>query len=114
MKNFRNIFLLHIISLVFICCAPTIYKPTIEDVDLANKKWNNVSMDELQKGYSLYVAKCGSCHFLHRPTQFAEVRWLEILPIMAKKAKLNEEELDNITKYIISKSYAPNSHDKKK
>lgn len=85
----------------------------MEDVDYATKKWNTSSMDQLNKGYLLYVSKCGSCHYLHKPAKFPEAKWLEVLPKMGKKAKLNEEEINCISKYIISKCNATNSSGKK-
>ena len=114
MKRSRNNFLLLItISVLFICCAPAILKPTMEDVDSAKKKWNDASLDQLNKGYSLYVAKCGACHFLYKPSQFTESKWLEMFPKMKLKAKLNDEQIDLIMKYVITKYNSTNSSDKK-
>lgn len=104
MKKIRNIFLLLACVTVFLIgCAPAIIKPTLLDVDQAKKKWNDVSLDQLNQGYSLYVAKCGSCHFLYNPAKFPESKWLEIFPKMKIKAKINDEQIDLIMKYIITK-----------
>ncbi len=69
MNGLRNkISLLFFVSVFLVCCAPVVIKPTMEDIDIAKKKWNDVSFDQLNMGYSLYVAKCGSCHYLYKPT----------------------------------------------
>ena len=114
MNGLKNKFLLlTCISIFFICCAPAIIKPTIEDVNFAKQKWNDVSLAQLNNGYSLYVAKCGGCHFLHKINELNENRWLEILPIMSKKAKLTDEQNDLVMKYIITKCKSANSSAKK-
>ena len=91
-------------SLIF-CCSPLAFKPTQEDVDLAKKKWNDVTTDQLKNGYKLYTAKCGGCHFLPVPKDYSEKEWLDILPEMSQKCKLSHEEYDNVFKYVITKSY---------
>lgn len=104
MKELKNKYLLlTTISIFLICCAPAIIKPTMEDVDVAKKKWNDVSLDQLDKGYSLYVSKCGSCHFLYKPSRFPESKWLEMFPKMKIKAKITDEQIDLIMKYVITK-----------
>ncbi|MCX6296062.1 MAG: hypothetical protein NTX97_08345 [Bacteroidetes bacterium] len=98
-----------LISIIFcislVCCSTVGFKLTVEDETLAKTKWDDSSLEQLNAGYKLYVAKCGGCHFLRAPNRYPEKRWLEILPIMDKKAKLSLEQSDLIMKYVITKSY---------
>jgi hypothetical protein len=114
MQKLKNKLLLLIgVSLFFMCCAPVIIKPTLQDVDQAKQKWTDVTLDQLNKGYSLYVAKCGSCHFLYKPTKFTEREWLEMFPKMKIKAKIDDEQIDLIMKYIITKCNSSEPSNKK-
>ncbi len=88
-----------------ICCSPVGFKLTVEDVALAKTKWDDSSSELLDAGFNLYVAKCGGCHLLMTPNRYTEKRWLEILPIMDKKAKLSLEQSNLIMKYVITKSF---------
>jgi len=92
------------LSCMFICCSPIIFKPTIEDVDLAKKTWSDASIEQLNDGCSLYVAKCGGCHLLHTPNEFTEKQWIELLPEMTARAKLTTQQNDLVLKYVVTKS----------
>ncbi len=93
-------------SILLVCCSPISFKPTQDDVGLANKKWTNVTIEQLNAGFKFYTAKCSGCHFLPVPNEYSEKRWLMILPEMSEKSKLSHEEYDLIQKYVITKSYA--------
>jgi hypothetical protein len=81
-------------------------KPTQRDVDFANKKWQGaITVETMEKGYSLYIGKCGGCHYLHKPSEFNEEKWMKILPEMGKEAKVTQEQYDLILQYVITKSY---------
>jgi hypothetical protein len=90
----------------FICCSPLTFKPTQADVDFATTKWGVTTHEQMEKGYSLYVGKCGGCHYLHKPNEYSEKKWMEILPEMGKEAKVDQEQYDLILRYVITKSYA--------
>lgn len=95
------------IFILLVCCSPVGFKLTVEDVELAKTKWNDITQEQLNAGNKLYVAKCGGCHLLYTPNNYSEKKWLEVLPVMEKKAKLMQEQSDLIMKYVITKSYTP-------
>ena len=101
----KKIFILFIISILFVCCSLLVFKPTTRDVEFANTKWSGTTVEQLQKGYSLYIGKCGGCHYLHKPTEMKEEDWMKILPDMSHDAKLTAEQYDLVVRYIITKSY---------
>jgi hypothetical protein len=77
--------------------------PPIEtDVAVAKKHWSDASLSQLNAGHTLYINKCGNCHYLHRPDKYSNEKWHEMIPIMAKKAKLDSLQVDLITKYIFT------------
>ncbi|MBI4946721.1 MAG: hypothetical protein HY840_10000 [Bacteroidetes bacterium] len=95
-------FPLFLISLFLLCCTPSLMPPIETDVDIARRQWKNSSLSQLNEGYTLYINKCGHCHYLHRPDQYPDEKWNKMLPIMGKRAKLDSLQLDLITKYIFT------------
>ena len=90
-------------SIFFICCSPILLKPVEQDVSHAKTRWPEVTAADLQSGYNIFVNKCGGCHLLYTPEKYSEERWLKIIPDMAKKAKITEEQESLLTKYILTK-----------
>jgi mono/diheme cytochrome c family protein len=52
-------------------------------------------------GRELFVSKCNSCHQLHNPHQFSEAEWDSLLVVMKRKAKINEEQRNEIFSWIM-------------
>jgi cytochrome c1 len=62
-------------------------------------------MDELNRGYKLYIDYCSACHRLHKPDEFTISQWNKILPEMYSKAKLvSDDKKESIRNYVIAKS----------
>jgi hypothetical protein len=51
-------------------------------------------------GQNTYNMKCGRCHGLKVVTDYGDVRWVEIMAVMATKANLNETEKANVLAYV--------------
>lgn len=85
-------------------CAPSVYKPTVADVECGKKQYADLSLEQLQAGMDLYSVKCGSCHTLYRPQDISRERWDRVLPDMKQEAKLTEEEYQQISRYILVKN----------
>lgn len=52
-----------------------------------------------------YALKCaGSCHRIYKPHEYTAEQWREILPDMAKRAKLTEAEAKRIEAYLLKNS----------
>ena len=82
-------------------CASTLLTPTEFDSQRASLKWSDMNLEKMQTAHRLYINKCGNCHFLYRPNRFSEEKWRAEMPDMKKEAKLNDEQIDLITKYIL-------------
>jgi mono/diheme cytochrome c family protein len=51
-------------------------------------------------GMQTYNAKCGTCHGLKVTTNYTSDRWASILAVMAPKARLTEDEKNNVFAYV--------------
>jgi len=83
--------------LIFVlqACSPGLYIPT-----LADSQKSGVSADSLAIGRKIYVNNCSNCHSLYRPEHFTKRDWAKVMPVMQKKAKINNEQRELIVKYL--------------
>lgn len=51
-------------------------------------------------GQKTFNAKCGRCHGLKVPSEYTDVRWVQIMQVMATKANLDETEKANVLAYV--------------
>ena len=84
------------------CCTPKLAPPTPVDAERGKVSWDECSIEKLKEGHTLYINKCGSCHALKMPRSENEEGWKKIVPPMAQKAKLNEEEEALILHYLLT------------
>lgn len=87
---------------LIIACSPRLIKPTLTDETRGKNLYADVSLASLEKGHELYIAKCGSCHKLHKPDSESEAEWRKILPVMARKAKLDPRQYELIERYVFT------------
>jgi hypothetical protein len=60
----------------------------------------SATMSPEQMGQSTYNAKCGRCHGLKVVDEYTDLRWVQIMQVMATKANLNETEKANVLVYV--------------
>lgn len=53
-----------------------------------------------QHGQATYSTKCGRCHGLKVTTDYTVDRWITVMQVMALKAKLSDEEKENVLAYV--------------
>jgi hypothetical protein len=95
-----------LLLLFYICiqsCSPARSLPTEQEVSLAKKEWKDVDLISLRTGCSLYSGKCGRCHELYKPGEYSEDDWADILPHMARKAKITDAEQELIRRFILTR-----------
>jgi mono/diheme cytochrome c family protein len=100
MKKFLKIIF---IAGFFFSCSASLLLPTISDVTVAKKYWSDADSLSLRQGYYLYVNKCGACHTLYNPAKFPEEKWKKEVPLMMPRAKINEQQVELILRYILTK-----------
>ena len=59
-----------------------------------------VSADDLVTGKKVYTAKCARCHKFYDPTAYDDTKWNEWMQKMKLKAKLNDAQYQQLTKYV--------------
>lgn len=92
-----------VVAVFCFCCSPSVYKPTVADVESGKKNYSDLTIEQLNSGFHLYTNKCGSCHTLYKPQEITKDRWAKILPDMKIEAHLSDKEYELITRYIKSK-----------
>ena len=84
-------------------CSPKIHPPTSQQIDQAVKENPDANSDIIQMGFQVYTNKCGTCHELHKPAEFMQTKWEnDILPMMGKKAKLTDQEYNQVKAYVFA------------
>src|SRR5262245_29492695 len=55
--------------------------------------------EELDAGKKIYTGKCAKCHKLRDPNKYDQVAWDKWMDKMKKKAKLTDEQFQQLTEY---------------
>ncbi len=55
---------------------------------------------QVEEGFNLQAQYCGRCHKVKNAENYTREQWNDILPRMAKKAKITEEQQATINEYI--------------
>jgi hypothetical protein len=87
-----------------VCCSPSLYKPTLADVECGKKEYPDLTIGQMNQGMELYSNKCGSCHTLYKPKEVSRAKWDKILPEMKLEAKLSDKEYELISRYVKAKN----------
>ncbi len=98
----KKYFSIAIALLLVYCCTPLIKPPAETDLQVAQKHWKDATASQLNEGYSLFIHRCGNCHYLYRPSRFSEEKWKQEIPEMGKKAKLDPPQTEAIMRYILT------------
>jgi hypothetical protein len=77
-------------------CAPKFYTPAEANITAS------ATLEELNKGKTLLMDKCGSCHGAPSPRKHDSSGWVTTLDNMQPKAKINDAEKALIFKYLTS------------
>ena len=86
------------------CTATKLITPTQSDADRGAQKFQGYTMSDLDQGKAIYVSHCNKCHRYKVPESRDETKWDNIIPKMAKKAKLDSEQESLVLKYVVTMS----------
>jgi cytochrome c len=81
-------------------CAETLPPPVAVDVTRAQASWPSTTLADLERGRELYRSRCTACHSLYAPGTYSPERWQKLLPEMFQKARLDEGERRDVTRYL--------------
>lgn len=70
-------------------------------IDKQLEAYKNYSDQKVAMGNELWETKCSSCHDLHKPESRTADKWIGIMKVMGKKAKLNQLEYGMISAYLV-------------
>ena len=101
-KHSMNKFILFSAILIFASCSSKIITLTQADADRAAKTNQNVTLTSLQEGQKLYSITCNQCHGLKTPQSRTKEKWMKVIPKMSVKAKINPEQEELITQYLLT------------
>jgi hypothetical protein len=87
---------------VFSCRPLLLIDPGQKDIARADEKFPGTTLEDLQKGKKIFESNCNKCHSLKMPFRVTEERIYKVLPVMAKRAKLDAKEEDLVLRYLIT------------
>ena len=87
---------------VLFACAGQIPRPTSLQAEWAAQRWPGTTSERLETGRALYVLKCSGCHTLRLPSVYSEERWPAILDKMQKRAKITDDEKQQILQFVLT------------
>ena len=88
-------------------CSAKLTMPTDSDAARGTKKYNGITLSDLNNGKTLYEQKCTQCHNAKKPSSKSEEKWKKIVPEMAQKAikkgktPISESEQQTIIRYLV-------------
>lgn len=80
-----------------------IYVPGEEELAVIQPYYKDITLDKLNKGYSLYAqSACIQCHSAKNIYTIETAQWKDILNDMSEKAKISDEQKDAVNKYVLA------------
>lgn len=93
------------VALLVLSCGPGYTVPPVSP-QLAKISPSPVS--QLERGYSVHQAKCAKCHPFENPADYeAGELTREIMPVMARKAKLAPADAQAVLAYLLAARQLP-------
>jgi mono/diheme cytochrome c family protein len=90
---------------VFLACGPGYVAPPVSPQLV---KASGAPMSRIERGYVVHQAKCAKCHAFEDPADYGidELRD-EIMPVMARKSKLNDADSAAVLAYLLAARSLP-------
>lgn len=88
-------------------CASKVPKPTPVQLEVAQQRWPEATLDELTEGRRLYLRRCGDCHALPHPTSRSEQAWPAIVKDMGEYSQFDTRQTELVLRWIISARATP-------
>ncbi|HWP04364.1 MAG TPA: hypothetical protein VNN72_01420 [Polyangiaceae bacterium] len=90
-----------LVALASACSSPFPH-PSSADVATLGPSDPSARLEDLERGRTLYMGKCGSCHLLHPPSTIAPDQWPGKVMRMQTEGRvhLKDDELRDIIRYV--------------
>jgi cytochrome c5 len=94
----KTIIAFTILTAIISSCAPKV----VVEQEVTPVKEQTVTKPEVKylEGKTLFDNNCGKCHDLPHPSQYSKAQWAKIVPPMAKEAKLDATQENQILLYV--------------
>ena len=93
------------VGLLVFSCAPSFSAPPVSPQLV---KTSPAPQSRLERGYQLHQAKCAKCHAFENPADYGvEELTDEIMPVMARKSKLEPADADAVLAYLLAARKLP-------
>jgi mono/diheme cytochrome c family protein len=83
-------------------CAPAAPVVTPRHAEWAMAQWPSSTQADLERGRTLFVQKCSSCHRPPSPTDHAPADWPAEVAEMKERAHLGLDEVMLIERYVVT------------
>ncbi len=83
-------------------CAAALRQATPEDAFRLAPRWPGTTVQDLERGRSLYVRRCSGCHTLILPGAHPAEEWPGLVDGMADKARLRPGERDDVVRFLVA------------
>ncbi len=92
-----------IVCCISVSCESTNYVPPVTpQMAGSNSRRQDVDLDKLREGRTLFVHRCIECHTLPRLWHYTPKDWTEIVNSMSHRASLKPAERDAVIAYILA------------
>lgn len=88
-------------------CGVDVPRATPLDAQRAAQKHPGTTVADLDRGRSMYLSKCTSCHRPVAPRSIQSAHWPEHVGEMSERAHLTSEDRDAILLYLMTIAEAP-------
>ncbi len=85
-------------------CSSALPKPEVAHVEALRQRGERVELGELERGRSLYVSRCSSCHALKEPRRLSPDTWVTEIRKMEieEGVVLERNEALAIERYLVA------------
>ena len=94
------------LAAVLPACVAALPFPQPTDVGVAQGGWPGTTQADLERGRTVYLRRCASCHILHRPREVTPAKWPAVVEKMGPRAKLSPAEAADVLRYLVVLSRA--------
>jgi len=92
-----------IVCCILASCESTNYVPPVTpQMAGSNSRRQDVDLDKLRQGRTLFVHRCIECHILPPLWHYTPKDWTEIVNSMSHRASLKPAERDAVIAYILA------------
>jgi cytochrome c5 len=102
----KKIIILISVTFFVACAAYKPLAPSQTDAERATQKFPGTTLADLNQGKTIFEESCKKCHSLKKPFTKSEEEIRNVLPKMAKKAKIDSQQEDLVLKYLLTMNTA--------